>query len=707
MKIHHADYPELAGTATLNRHDFLKLLAGGIIIFMYPPAVLEAQQGLSRDFNAFLRIGEDGLVTVFTGKVELGQGIMTSLAQMAAEELDVPLLSVRLVMGDTESCPYDMGTFGSMTTRFFGPPLREAAAEARMVLIQLAADKLGLPKEQLLTKNGFVVNSKSADQRVSFASLAMGRRIEKHLEPRPTPKNHAQFSVSGQPALRVDASEKVTGQARYAADIRLPGMLYARILRPPAHGAKLKSVDTAPAEKVSGARVIRVDDLIAVVHEQPDMAARALARIKAEYDLPTSGSDDETIYKDLLDRAPQGRTAGQGGDLSKGEELATTKHESTYYTPYVAHAPMEPHAAVVAIEGDKVTVWASTQTPFPARNEVARALNMSPDNVRVIAPFVGGGFGGKTRNRQVVEAALLARAAGKPVNLAWTREEEFFYDTFQPASIIKIRSGLDAAHRITFWDYQVYCAGNRGAEMFYDIPHHRTMTYGSWMGGPNMHPFEVGAWRAPGNNTNCFARESHIDVMAAAAGLDPLEFRLANMKDTRMRKVLEKAAAGFGWKPGKAPSGRGVVLACGLDAGTYVALMAEIEADKKTGEIKAKRILCAQDMGQVINPEGARMQMEGCMMMGLGYALSEELHFQNGRIRDLNFGDYGIPRFAWLPRLETFLVENDALAPQGGGEPAIVNIGAVLANALFDALGVRLNRLPMTPSRVLKALAKK
>jgi nicotinate dehydrogenase subunit B len=706
MNTHSMPNPDAAGIAALSRREFLTLLASGIIIYLHPCEVAEAQQELPKDFNAFLRIGEDGTVTVFTGKVELGQGIITSLAQMAAEELDVPFSAVRLVMGDTDLCPFDRGTFGSMSTRFFGPPLREAAGEARAVLMELASEKLGVPADQLTVAGGFVSRRQDPGVRVSYAELARGKRIEKHLGRKPGLKSFAQFTVSGQPLRRADAVQKVTGQAKYAGDIRLPGMLYARILRPPAHGAKLKSVDTSAAEKMPGIRLVREGDLLAVLHEWPDMAERARAQIKAEYDLPGAEPNQETIYQHVVDHAPEGRVAGQGGDLSQGEQLARKKFDQVYHTPYVAHAPMEPHTAVAAFEGNKITIWLSTQSPFSAKSEVARALGIAPENVRVITPFVGGGFGGKNRNRQAVEAALLARAAGKPVHLAWSREEEFFFDTFQPASVVRIRSGLDADNRITFWDYHVHSAGNRGTEMFYDIPHYRTTTYGGWMGGPSLHPFEVGAWRAPGNNTNSFARESHIDFLAAQAGLDPLGFRLQNMKDARMRNVLEKAAQAFGWKPAKSPSGRGYGVACGLDAGAYVALMAEVRVDRKTGEISVTRLLCAQDMGQVINPEGARMQMEGCLMMGLGYALSEELHFRNGRILDLNFSDYAIPRFSWMPRLETILVENNSLSPQGGGEPAIINVGAVLANAVFDAISVRFNRLPMTPSRVVKEIAK-
>ncbi|MHC4946369.1 MAG: xanthine dehydrogenase family protein molybdopterin-binding subunit, partial [Planctomycetota bacterium] len=344
--------------------------------------------------------------------------------------------------------------------------------------------------------------------------------------------------------------------------------------------------------------------------------------------------------------------------------------------------------------------------PFRAKEEVAGALGIPSGNVRVIPPFVGGGFGGKTRNQQVVEAALLAKACGRPVQVAWTRAEEFFYDTFRPAAVVKIKSGVDSAGRIVLWDYHVYFAGERGSEHFYDIPHHSTMSYGGWRGAPGTHPFGTGAWRAPANNTNTFARECHIDMMAAETGADPLEFRLRNMKDERMLRVLKAAAEKFGWTPGKPPSGRGFGIACGIDAGTYVTLMAEVEVDRNNGRVQAKRIVCAQDMGLAINPQGATIQVEGCITMGLGYALTEEIHFEGGKIFDRNFNSYQIPRFSWLPEIETVLIDAKDSPPQGGGEPAIIGMGAVIANAVFDATGARLFQLPMTPDRIKKALEK-
>jgi isoquinoline 1-oxidoreductase len=711
-----SDVQGSGGCFPLSRREFIKLTGGGIFIFFTvaePREWAEAQQRgagreLPTDFNAFLRIAEDGKVTGYTGKAELGQGVNTSLAQIAAEELDVPLDTVTMILGDTAGCPWDMGTFGSRTIKYFGPPFRQAAAEARAVLLQLASEELKLPVEKLAVKDGVVFEKESPENKASYGALAKGKVIERRIEPKPAPKPVAEHTVAGKPAARKDAVLKVTGKAEYAADIRPPGMLCARILRPPAHGAKLKSIDTSEAEKIEGAMVVRDGDTVAVLHDSHDQADSALSMVKAEWDVPEATTDDQSIYEHLVKVAPAGQVVEEKGNLEEGRKLAAAVFEETYRTPYVAHSPIEPHAATVKIEGGKATVWASTQRPFGVQDEVAGALGISATDVRVITPFVGGGFGGKNRNRQAVEAARLAKAAGKPVLVAWSRAEEFFYDTFQPATVVKITSGLDAANRLVLWDYDIFFGGERTSQPFYDIPHYRILSRGGWTrAAGGVHPFEVGAWRGPGSNTNTFARESHMDVMAAKAGQDAVEFRLANLKDERMRRVLLACAEKFGWKPAKLPSGRGWGVSLVNYLNTYVATMAEVEADRKTGAIRVNRVVCAQDMGEVINPEGAIAQIEGCITMGLGYCLSEELHFQGGRIRDLNWDTYEIARFSWLPKIEAVLVDNPGLAAQGGGEPPIVNMGAVVANAVYDAAGARLFRLPITPDRLRTALKKK
>ena len=716
LALNFKDIKEYSDLYPQSRRDFLKRLGGGIVVCVVMSGYVAAQaqetrrfrgfgRGLPSDFNAFLRIGEDGRVTGFTGKIEMGQGPITSLPQMLAEELDTPLDTVDIVMGDTDLCPWDMGTFGSMTTRMFGPALQAAAAEAKAVLLELAAESLKVPQAQLVAKDGAIYDQDKPGRRVTYGQLTQGKKIERHIQAKPSLKDPSQFTTVGKPELHRDGRAKVTGSAHYAGDIRLPEMLYAKILRPPAHDAKLKNVDTAPAKKIPGIQVVQTDNLVAVLHEFPDVAEEALEQIKTEYDVPTAKVDDTTIFDFLLSVAPSANVLTSDGDLDAGRKLAVKTIDTTYLDPYVAHAPMETHTALARIEDGKATVWASTQNPFGAQGEIARALGFPPENVRVITPFVGGGFGGKTYNQQAVEAAQLAKIVGKPVQVMWSREEEFFYDTFQPAAIVKISSGVDASGKLVYWDYNVYYAGDRGSQQFYNIPNHRTSAHGrGWQG--SEHPFHTGAWRAPGNNTNTFARESQIDQMAAAAGIDPLEFRLNNLTDAKMVRVLKTAAETFGWTPAKAPSKRGYGVACGIDAGTYVAAIAEVVVDNRSGAVQVKRVACAQDMGLVVNPEGAKIQMEGCITMGMGYALTEEVHFKGRKVLDTNFDTYEIPRYAWVPKMDTVILDAKDKPPQGGGEPAIVLMGAVIANAIHDATGARLCQLPMTPERVKAALQK-
>ncbi len=708
------DFTDITADPNLNRRELLKLLGSGIIILFWggDESLLAAPQRgreYPEDFNAYLRIADNGRVTCFSGKIEMGQGVVTSLAQMLAEELDIALESVDMVMGDTDLCPWDMGTFGSMSTRFFGPAVRAAGAKARAVLIELAAEHLKVPAEKLTVKNGIVFDKDNKEKKVSYAELAKGKTIARTVREKPNLKTLSEFNIIGKSVLRRDSQEKTTGAAKFAGDIRLDGMLYAKVLRPPAHGAKLKNADTSAAEKIDGTQVVRDGDLIAVLHKNPDAANSAVEQVKAEFDMPQTQIDDKNIFDHLLKNAGKGETVENAGDLKAAESLAEISTEQRYLNDYVAHAALETHTALAHVEQNKATVWASTQTPFRLKDQVAEALGFQADNVRIITPFVGGGFGGKSAGQQAIEAARLSKLAAKPVQVAWTRQEEFFYDTFRPAAVVKIKSATDKAGKIVLWDYEVYFAGQRGSQHIYDIPNHRTTAFGGggFGEGPSPHPFATGAWRAPGNNTNTFARESQIDTMASKAGMDPVEFRLKNLQDERMIGVLKAAAEKFGWQPAKTPSGRGLGVACGIDSGTYVAHIAQVEVDKKSGNVRVKRVVCAQEMGQIINPEGATIQIEGCITMGLGYALTEGIHFKGGKILDTTFDTYELPRFSWVPQIETVLVKADDLSPQGGGEPAIICMGAVIANAVFDAIGMRLFQLPMTPQRIREALAQK
>ncbi len=705
---------EIKAAFPMTRREFLKTAGTGIFVFftLGPRTVLaqgshsgRGRRGIPEDFNAYLRIAEEGSVSCFTGKIEMGQGIVTSLAQMLADELDVGLDAVEMVMGDTDLCPWDMGTFGSMSTRFFRPQLRAAGAEARQVLLELGAEYLETPVNEVTTEDGMVMH-RGTGRKVSYGQLTKGKQIDRRASGKVELKKPKEFEIMGKPYLRRDALEKVTGAAKFAGDVQLPGMLYAAVLRPPSHDAKLLNIDLSEAKKLHGVSIVEEDDFIAVLHSSPDKAREALTKVKTQYDVPEPQLNEENIFDHLVSAAPEGQKVDGGGNLQSGLAAADIIIEHKYLDGYKAHAPIEPHTAVVEFKDGKATVWPSSQTPFRAKDQAAEVLGIKPENVRVISPFVGGGFGGKTSNLQVKEAALAAKATGKPVQLAWSRSEEFFLDTFRPAAVVKIKSGLNKEGRMILWDYHVYFAGDRGADHFYDIPHHSTVEHGSgWRGTPGSHPFATGAWRAPGNNTNTFARESQIDIMAHKAGKDPVEFRLKHLKEGKMKRLLEKAAEKFNWKPGKTPGGKGYGAACGIDAGTFVTTMAEVEVDEKTGQITVKRVLGAQDMGLSVNPEGTRIQIEGCITMGLGYALAEDIRFRGGKILDENFDTYEIPRFSWVPRIDTLVIDDKNADPQGGGEPAIITMGAVIANAVFNAVGARVFRLPVTPDRVKAAIA--
>ncbi len=700
-------------TSGMKRREFFKLLGGGIFIFIRPWGNLDLfgmpadqARSLPKDYNAFLRIGEDGTVTCFTGKIEMGQGIITSLPQMMADELNVPLGKIKMVMGDTDLCPYDQGTWGSMSTRIFGPSMRAAAAEARGVLIDLASKQLGVPASRLEVKDGIITDSKNSKNSVSYAQLTKGKKIEKFLDVKPSVEDYKKFTYVGKSYNHSDAELKVTGKAIYTGDIKIPGMVFARILRPSSHGAKMTSVDYSAAEKISGTKVMRDGDLIVVFNENHDKADEAIAKINAQYSFNELPVNEKTIFDYMLKADSNVNVLRSDGNLDTGRKLCDKVFESEFHDPYLAHTPIETHSALAQFEGDKVTVWASTQSPFGLRDSIMRELSLTADKVRVITPFVGGGFGGKGAFQQGIEAAKLAKLSGKPVMLVWTRDEEFFYDTFHPAGVIKLQSGIDKAGLIKYWDYNLFYGGSRGSDAIYEIPNVKITEHGQKRGAPAVHPFGTGAWRAPNANSNTFAREVQIDIMASAAGIDPLEFRLKNLKDEKMIACLKAVADKFGYVAGKGPGGRGYGIAVGTDAGTWVAHMAEVKVDKSTGKVEVVRIVCAQDMGLCVNPEGAIIQMEGCIMMGLGYTFTEEVVFEGGNIGNRGFDTYTIPHFSWLPKIETVILDRQDKPPQGGGEPAIIAIGAVVANAIFDATGARLYQMPMTPERVLEALKK-
>jgi nicotinate dehydrogenase subunit B len=688
----------------VSRRDFLKISGSGLFLFFAPGtfgeiALAQPGRGYPTDFRAYLKIGDDGRVYLFCSKIEMGQGIITSMAQMLADELDVRLDSIDMVMGDTMLCPWDSGTTGSRSTKYFGPPLRRAGAEARAIMLQMASEQLNVTPERLVVHEGVVSDKLNAANKVTYAELVKGKQIDRYLSDVQI-KSVSEHSVCGTPTMRMDARLKVTGEAKFTGDMVLPGMLHAKVLRPPSHDATLASVDVSRAENIPGAIVIQEDNLTAVLHENQELAENALALVSAKWEVPEPKVDNQSIFDYLKKAAPDGRVYVEKGNLSDGHAAAEQRVESEFYNHYVAHAPIEPYTVLAHVEDGQVTVWASTQAPFRVQQTVAETLEIPEENVHVITPFVGGGFGGKKSGLQISEAVRLSKITGRPVQLAWTRREEFFFDAFRPAAVVQLESGLTADGHITFWACDILFTGSRSSEPIYNIPHFIVRTRST----DSVHPFGTGAWRGPGSNTNVFAMESHTDILARAAGMDPLLFRLNNLTDERMIRVLNAAADKFGHGFKKSPSGQGYGISCTNYLNTYVATIAHVSVNKSTGRVKVEQVVCAQDMGEIINPQGAKLQIEGGITMGLSAALSEEIEFSGGEIRTENFDSYQITRFADAPPIDVILVENPEVPPQGCGEPAITTVGAALANAIFDAVGARVYTLPMTPERILAAM---
>jgi len=568
----------------------------------------------------------------------------------------------------------------------------------------------------------------------------------------------SEHNVVGRRVRKVDGVKLVTGKTAFTDDIELPGLLIGKILGSPHPHARIRRIDTRRAKALPGVHAVltyqdvpRVphttagqawpepspydtymldskvrfvgDRVAAVAAETRAIAEEALRRIEVDYEVLPPVLDmehamdpgvavihDEPDSTHILD--PKRNLAGdihkELGNVAEGFKQADLILEREYRTPRQQHAMIEPHIVISWLDADdRLIIRTSTQIPFHVRRQVAMILQIPVSRIRVIKPRIGGGFGGK--QEMVIEdiCAALALATRRPVKIEYTRAEEFFYDTFGPAAVVKVASGIDGAGRITFWDYQVYAAGGRGANVLYDVANRRVRVYGG-RGREGYHPFGTGPWRAPGASSNKFGYEQQIDAMARAAGMDPLEFRLRNTKDPRMLRVLRAVAQAAHWTSRSAirKDGRGRGLAAGDDAGTYVAHVADVVVDRATGTVKVERVICAQDMGIVVNPDGAKMQTEGAITMALGYCFAEEVQFQGGKILTNNFDTYNFARMSWVPEIEVVLVPNDAEGTQGGGEPGIINMGAVIANAIYDATGARMTRMPMTPERVLAEIRK-
>jgi nicotinate dehydrogenase subunit B len=694
----------------VERRDFFKALGAGLLIVcvMKDSSALQESGGRRHDnqdslpqaINAWLHIDENGGVTVYTGKVEVGQNIRTSLSQAVAEELHFPVEKIQLVMGDTQLVPYDMGTFGSRTTPTMNLQLRRAAAAARDALVALAAEQWKVSAARLIAADGKITDPQTK-QSAEYVALVRGRQLQQVIPEEDPLAPASKWTVQGQSVPKVDGRDFVTGKHRYPSDQKLPGMLYGKILRPSSFGATLVSVEPPGAEFMSNVTFVRDGNFVGIAAPTEKLATQAIASAHAEWK-----TEPQPSNKELFDYLKKNPMEGEGLEHSFHYEtgsvepaLASADHRlrQTYTVAYIAHAPLEPRAAVAQWSGDNLTVWTGTQRPFGVRSELAEAFRIPEDHVRVLMPDTGAAYGGKHTGETAIEAARLARAANRPVKVVWTREEEFTWAYFRPAGVFEISSGVTKDGLITAWEYQNYNSGPSAIRTYYDIPNQRIQFH------PARSPLRQGSYRGLAATANHFARESFMDELASLAGVDPLEFRLRNLKDPRFRAVLEAAAAKFGWQARRAlPRERGYGIAGGFEKNSYVATCAEVEVNEKSGEVRVVRIVTAFDCGAVVNPDNLRNQIEGSNIMALGGALFESIEFENGRILNSRFSRYRVPRFKDIPQIETVLIDRKDIPSAGAGETPIVGLAPAVGNAIFQAAGVRLRSMPMAPDGLKK-----
>ena len=696
--------PQYFFNLELERRDFFKLLGGGLVLVFTFDVFASQESGRQagesgrrtqsnstpREIAGWLHIAEDGSITAYTGKVEFGQNVRTSLSQVVAEELRAPMSSIRLTMGDTDLTPFDMGTFGSRTTPTMAPQLRKAAAAAREALIDLAAEQWKADRASLEVKDGKVINARSK-QSLDFGKLTKGQKLLKVISDNAPTTAADQWKITGKSAAKVNGRDLVTGKHRYPSDTRLPDMLFGKIVRPSAFNASPVSVDSRDAEAIPGIKVVRDGSFIGVAAPSAQAATLAASAIKVEWK-----AEPQPSAKDLLDHlrkqagpAPQ---ANVRGSIEEGLAAANKKLEQTYTVAYIAHAPLEPRAAVAEWKNGKLTVWTGTQRPFGVRGELAEAFRIPEARVRVIVPDTGAGYGGKHTGEVAIEAARLAQAAGKPVKLVWTREEEFTWAYFRPAGVIDVSSGVREDGTITAWEFHNYNSGSAGIQHRYDIQNQKIAFHQA------RSPLRQGSYRGLAATANHFAREVHIDELAHTVKMDPLEFRLKNLKDERMKAVLVAASKAFGWGKTTSAPNIGYGIAAGFEKGGYVATCAEISVDRPSGKVKLVRVVEAFECGAIVNPGQLKNQIEGSIVMAIGGAMFEAIDFEDGKILNGRFSRYRVPRFSDVPAIEMVLVDRKDLPSAGAGETPIVGLAPAIGNAIFAATGNRLRSLPMAPN---------
>lgn len=687
-----------------NRRQFLKAFSAGIALIV-PASNLVARafqqeqgesgggrgnQRVPDDIGAWIHIDESGTVSVFTGKVELGQNIRTSLTQAVAEELHVPMGVVRVVMADTDLTPFDMGTFGSLTTPRMAPQLRKAAAAARETLIALAAEQWKVEPDTVRIENARFVNH-DASKSLTLAEVAKGQKLIKTIPPDVAITPVSNWTVAGTSVAKVNGRDFVTGKHQYTTDMKRDGLLYGRVVRPSALEAKLVSSDTKAAQAMPGVVVVRDGDFMGVTAPDLQTAIRAEKAIAVHWQAPGQPGNAE-LFDYLKKNAAGNRTSGRPvGSVDDGMKAADQKLSAQYTIAYIAHAPLEPRAAVAEWNDGKLTVWTGTQRPFGVRSELAEAFHIPEEKVRVIVPDTGSGYGGKHTGECAIEAARLARASGKPVKLVWTREEEFQWAYFRPAGVIEVTSGVKNDGSVTAWEFHNYNSGASAIQVKYDFPNQNILFHNT------KSPLRQGSYRGLAATANHFAREVHMDELAQLVKMDPVAFRLKNIKDERLKNVLEAAANKFGWDKKK----RGCGIACGFEKGSYIATAAEVSVDAKTGRVKLERVVASFECGAIVNKMHLHNQVEGAVVQAIGGALFENIQFKDGQVLNGKFSQYRLPRFSDMPVIEIVLLDRKDLPSAGAGETPIVGLAPAVGNAIFDLTRVRIRSLPLAPNGVV------
>jgi nicotinate dehydrogenase subunit B len=730
----------------LNRREFTAALGGIVLSFSLAPKLALGQQASlpgslagNPMLDAWLRINPDGSATVFTGKVELGQGIVTALAQIAAEELDLPLSRVKMISGDTGQTPNEGQTAGSQSIEASGTALRMAGAEARSILIEMAAKRFGVGIDTLTVGDGVIAARDG--RKVGYGELAGEVDLHRGATAKVAPKPPAEHRIVGKFAPRRDIPAKVTGGAAYVQDIRLPGMLHGRVVRAPRYGAKLEAFDEAGAKRLPGVvAIVRDGSFLGVVAEREEQAIKARDALthSARWSGGEALPDQAKIYEHLMSLEMEDKViSDKQAPLPDG----ATSFEATYHRPYMAHASIGPSCALAQVQDGKLTVWTHSQGVFPLRATMAKALDMPPSAIRCIHAEGSGCYGHNAADDVALDAALLARAAGgRPVRVQWMRDDEFAWEPYGAAMIMRARAALKDG-RIVDWNYDVWSnthnmrpgdpdgvnllaswslekpkqpgpprmlpqpagGGDRNAIPLYDLPRQRVTSH---LIKPM--PLRVSALRTLGAYANVFAIESFMDELAAAAKIDPVAFRLAHLKDPRAKAVVEAVAKAAAWKPGESSAGtrgRGFAFAKYKTLATYVAVVVDLELDRDSGEIRIPRAYAAADSGQIINPDGLTNQIEGGIVQSTSWTLHEEVQFDRNGIKSRDWDGYPILTMKEAPAVTTVLIDRPTEHSLGAGEASQGPTAAAIANAFAAATGRRVRDLPLRPDRVKAALA--